>query len=94
MLLHQLLPSVAGVLVTTNRVKRLKVRIHKDNVSSLDVYQSGRGVSKSLLGAQAHDVLDSLVKQFSGHNHAVSLAIVGNNFEYSSGRHNTLSVIE
>lgn len=35
----------------------------------------------ALLVTHAHDVLDALVEQLGRHDHSISLAVVGNEFE-------------
>jgi len=63
------------------------VGIHEENVGSLNVNEGWGWVLESLFGTEAHDILDTRIEQFGGHDHAIGFTIIGNQFEDSSRRH-------
>lgn len=54
---------------------------------ALNIDKGGGWVPQSLLGSHAHNILNSLVKELSGHDHTISSAIVRDNFKYCASRH-------
>ena len=78
-----LLSTDTVVLVADGR-ERLEVRVDEQDVRALNIHKSGGGVRVALLGTRAHDVLHTLVKKLGRHNHAIGLAIVGNQLENTS----------
>lgn len=75
------------VVLIADRSEGLEVSIHEQDVRALNVHERGRGIGESLLRAHAHDVLDALVQKLGGHDHAIRLSVIGDQFEYCSGRH-------
>ncbi len=75
------------VVLVADGSERLEVSIDKEHVSALDVDQRRRRVGETGASAQAHNVLDALVQQLSGHNHTIRLAIIGNQLEDGSRGH-------
>ena len=75
------------VVLVADRGERLEVRIHVQNVRALQVDQGRRDVGLAGGIAGAHDVLDALVEQLSGHDHTIGLAIVGDELEDGTGGH-------
>ena len=75
------------VVLVADGSEWLKVCVHEENVGALKVNKCGCDVR--LVGelASAHNVLNALVKEFGGHDHAIGLTVIGNKFEYGSGRH-------
>ena len=61
-----------------------EVGIHIQDVRALEVDEGWRGVGFAGTRTRAHHVLDALVEQRGGHDHTISLAVVGNEFEYGS----------
>lgn len=89
--------SLAGVgadlvVLVADRSEGLEVGVDEENVGALDVHQSGGGVGEALLVAHAHDILDALVEELGGHDHAIGLTVVGDEFEDTSCGHVLLSV--
>ena len=75
------------VVLVADSSERLEVSIHVQDVRALNVHERGGGVGETLLRAHAHDILDALVEKLGGHDHAIGLAVIGNQLEYGSGRH-------
>lgn len=76
------------VIFISNGREWLKMRIDKQDVSALYVDERRCGVRTGVGGrTHAHNVLNALVEQFCGHDHAIGLAVVGNEFENTSCRH-------
>jgi hypothetical protein len=75
------------IVFIANRGEWLEVSVHIENVSALQINEGRGRIGESLLGTQAHDVLDSLVEKLSRHDHTISLSIVGDEFENGTARH-------
>jgi hypothetical protein len=83
---RSLLGSNSVILVTDSR-EGLEVRIYEKNVRALDINERGSGIRVSLLRAGAHDILNSLIKQFSSHDHAVCFTVICDKLEHTAGGH-------
>lgn len=55
--------------------------IHVQDVRSLKIDEGRRDVCLARAASCAHNVLDALVEKLCGHDHAIGLAIVSNQFE-------------
>lgn len=86
MLLHRQ-PHAASCVYTANSFLRLKVAVDEQNMSPLNVNKGRRNVGLARGFASTHDILDALVHQSGGHDHAIGLTVIGNQFEDCSCGH-------
>lgn len=59
------------IVFEANGSEWFEVRVNKQNMGSFDVNKGWSGVSVTLFGTKAHNVLNSVVKQLGSHNHPI-----------------------
>ena len=58
-------------LLVADRCERLEMGVHIENVSALEIHQRWCDVGLASALAGAHNVLNSLIEEFCGHDHAI-----------------------
>jgi hypothetical protein len=76
------------VILKANRGERFEMRIHEEDVRTLDIHERRRRIlDLRVLGAHTLDLQKTLVQQGRSHEHAVLFTIIGNKLEDTSRRH-------
>jgi hypothetical protein len=66
----------------------LEVGIHEQDVSALNIHESGRGVLDSGIGrADLLNLKETLIEERRSEKHTVLLTIIGNQLEDTTSRH-------
>lgn len=80
------------VVLVADGGERLEVSIHEQQMRTLDIDESRGRIGVAGLSTHAHDVLEALIQQLSGHDETIGLAVVSNKLEDSTGGHVAWSV--